>query len=394
MRIDPFSVQIHDDELNDLRRRLADARWPDQIPGTGWNYGADTSYIRDLAKYWSAEFDWRRAERQLNRFPQFTTTIDGQLVHFVHVKSPYAGARPLLLLHGWPSTPFEFYKVIDALVDPMAHGGSSSEAFDVIIPSLPGFAWSGPTTETGWHPGRVADAFNLLMQELGYANYSVHGGDFGAVVASQMARRHGDSVDALHLTFLTTAGRIAEDGPATDEEASLEVEQEAYNATETGYLVLQSTKPQTLSVGLNDSPIGLAAWIIEKYQCWTDNGGNLESVLTKDELLTTVATYWFTRTIGSSCRLYFETGAAGQLGPSPERVEVPTHVAVFPRELYRTSRRVAARHYNVHSWSEQPRGGHFAAAEQPQLLVVDLRKTLGSGSHWPTGDADTVQGDA
>jgi microsomal epoxide hydrolase len=302
--------------------------------------------------------------------------VDEQRVHFIHVTSPHDGARPLLLLHGWPSSTTEFQKVIGPLSDPVAHGGDASDAFDVIVPSLPGFGWSGPTTETGWDPIRIADAFAELMDGLGYERYFVHGGDFGAVIAGHMASNHPDHVVGLHLTFLVTGGRRPEDGDATPEEAELEAEQAVYTGLETGYIAIQGTKPLSLAYGLNDSPAALAAWIVEKFHAWVDHDGDLESVLSKDELLANITTYWVTQTAGSAARLYYETMMAGQMGPASQRVETPTHVAVFPKELYRTSRRIAEHHYNIQSWTPQERGGHFAASEQPEALVADIRGAL------------------
>ncbi|NKX56563.1 epoxide hydrolase family protein [Arthrobacter mobilis] len=376
MDFTPFTVNVPQAELDDLRSRIAATRWPDQIPESGWNYGANIDFVRELLEYWANGFDWRKTEAELNAWPQYTTTIDGQKIHFIHVRSPHKGARPLVLLHGWPSTTTEFSKVIGPLSDPVSHGGNAEDAFDIVVPSLPGFGWSGPTREPGWHPGRIADAFAELLEGLGYDHYFVHGGDYGAVVAGQLALRHPERVTAIHLTFLVTGGRRPEDGEATPEEARLEADQAIYNATETGYLAIQATKPQSLAYGLNDSPAGLAAWIVEKFNSWTDNGGDLESVLTKDELLANITTYWLTQTAGSAARLYYETAAGGMMGPSAERVETPTYVAVFPKELYRTTRRIAEHHYNVQRWTEQPRGGHFAASEQPELLVDDIRSAL------------------
>lgn len=376
MDFTPFTVNVPEAELEDLRSRLAATRWPDQIPGSGWSYGANIDYLKELANYWANEFDWRKAEAGLNASPQFTTKIDGQTIHFIHIKSPHSSTRPLLLLHGWPSTVSEFSKVIGPLSDPVAYGGNAEDAFDVIVPSLPGFGWSGPTREGGWHPGRIADAFSELLQGLGYERAFVHGGDYGAAIAGQMALRHPDQITALHLTFLVTGGRRPQDGEATAEEALLEADQAVFNATETGYMAIQATKPQSMAYGLNDSPVALAAWIVEKFNSWTDNGGDLESVLSKDELLTNITTYWLSQTAGSAGRLYYETGAAGMMGPAAERVETPTYVSVFPKELYRTTRRIAEHHYNIQGWTEQPRGGHFAASEQPQLLVDDIRSAL------------------
>lgn len=376
MDFSPFSVSVRDSVLDDLRARLAHTRWPDQISGAGWSYGSDLQYMQGLCDYWASSFDWRASERRLNEFPQFTTTIDGQRIHFIHVRSPESNARPLLLLHGWPSSVLEFMKIIGPLSDPVAHGGTADQAFDVIVPSLPGFGWSGQTTERGWHAKRIADAFAELMSGLGYGTFSIHGGDYGAVVAGLLGADHTHRIEALHLTFLVTGGLKPEDGEPTAEERQLFEVQRVYNATETAYISMQSTKPQTIAYALADSPVALAAWIVEKFNAWTDNEGDLESAISTDEILANITTYWVTGTGGSSARLYFESAAAGFRGPNSLRLAVPTSVAVFPKEPYRTSRRIAEHHYNVVRWTEMPRGGHFPASEQPELLIADIRSSL------------------
>ncbi len=374
MDIRPFRVAVNDDVLDDLRRRLRQTRWPDQIPGTGWAYGADIGYLRELCLYWESKYDWRAAEAELNAWPQFTTVIDGQPIHFIHARSPHPQARPLVLFHGWPSSAVEFLKVLGPLTDPVAHGGDAADAFHVVVPSLPGYGWSGPTTEPGWDMRRVAAACVALLDRLGYSTFGTHGGDWGSAISAEIARTVPERLFGLHLTMLITSGLRPEDGDPTDEESALMAAQAVYNASEQGYIAVQSTKPQSLAVGLNDSPAGLAAWIVEKLRTWTDNDGDLESALTRDEILTWLTTYWVTGTAGSSARLYYETARAGLLGPAPGRVTVPTGVAVLPKELYRTSRRIAEHHYNVQRWTELPRGGHFPAAEQPELLVGELRQ--------------------
>lgn len=374
MDVQPFRVAVGDDILDDLRARLRNTRWPDRIPGSGWSYGADLDYLRDLCQYWEDKYDWRSAESAINEWPQFTTKIDGQRIHFIHARSPHPGARALLLTHGWPSSAVEFLKVLGPLTDPVASGGDAADAFHVVVPSMPGYGWSGPTTEAGWHRSRVAAAFVELLDGLGYARFGVHGGDWGSPISAEIGRVVPERTLGVHLTMLVTAGLRPEDGEPTDEEKAQQAEQELYNATEQGYIALQATKPQTLAFGLNDSPAGLAAWIVEKLRTWTDHDGNLESALSRDDILTWLTTYWVTGTAGSSARLYYESGVAGQLGPAPDRLEVPTGVAVFPKELYRTTRRVAEHHYNIVRWTELPRGGHFPAAEQPDLLVGELRE--------------------
>lgn len=374
MDFQSFRIAVDNGVLEDLRRRLRQTRWPDQIPGAGWKYGTDLEYVRDLCLYWEAKYDWRASEAALNAWPQFTTTIDGQRIHFIHARSPHQNARPLMLLHGWPSSPLEFGKVLGPLTDPAAHGGDPGDAFHVIAPSMPGYGWSGPTTGPGWTMARVAAAFVTLLDGLGYQRVGIHGGDWGSPIGTEIARTIPGRLLGLHLTMLVTGGLRPADGEPTGEEKALLAEQEVYNATEQGYIALQSTKPQTLAYGLNDSPAGLAAWIVKKLRTWTDCGGDIESVLSRDEILAGITTCWVTGTAGSSARLYFETAHAGQMSPPADRVEVRTGIAVFPKELYRTTRRVAEHHCNVQRWTKLPRGGHFPAAEQPELLVEELRQ--------------------
>ncbi|WP_067673084.1 epoxide hydrolase family protein [Nocardia miyunensis] len=371
----PFSIHVSDDALDDLRRRLTQTRWPDEIPGAGWDYGVDPAYLRELCEYWASEFDWRAAEAEMNARPQFTTTIDGQNVHFLHVRSPFAQARPLLMVHGWPSTPLEFAKVLGPLTNPVAYGGSADDAFHVVAPSIPGYGWSGPTTARGWHVGRVGSALAELMELLGYGRYGYFGTDMGAPIGTQLAQRFPDRLSGLYLTLLQSGLRPLDGVPTAEEQAQIEAN-DRRRAVDTGYVAMQSTKPQTLAYGLHDSPVGQAAWIVEKLRSWTDCDGDLESVMSKDEILAGVATFWFTGTAGSSARLYYETAAfngGGVQRPRVERVSTPTGIGVFPKELYPTSRRIANDHYAVEHWTEFARGGHFAAAEQPELLVGDLR---------------------
>ncbi|GAA4491465.1 epoxide hydrolase [Rhodococcus olei] len=375
LQIEQFQVAVPDDVLADLRRRLAQTRWPDQVPGAGWDYGANLEYLQALCRYWETEYDWRATEEALNAWPQFVTTIDEQRIHFLHARSPEPNARPLILTHGWPSSVVEFLNVLGPLTDPVAHGGRAADAFHIVVPSLPGYGWSGPTTTSGWHTGRIAAAFLDLMHQLGYSRFAAHGGDWGSVICGEMGRQSPDRVLGLHLTFLVTAGLQPADGAPTDEELTLMAAQERYNATEQGYVALQATKPQSLAFGLNDSPAGLAAWIVEKLQTWTDHGGDLESALNKDQILGNITTYWVTGTVGSAARLYYEEAHAGRLGPA-ERVGVPTSVAVYPKELNRTSRRIAEHQYNIERWTNMPRGGHFPAAEQPDLFVAHIRESF------------------
>lgn len=371
--ITPFKVQVAEDVLDDLRRRLRDARWPDQIPGTGWDLGTDTAYLKDLCAYWESGFDWRAVEAELNRWPQIITTIDGQRVHAIHARSPHPQARALLMVHGWPSTPLEFIKVLAPLTDPVAFGGRAEDAFHVVAPSIPGYAWSGPTTELGWGPHRIAAAFAELVNRLGYERYGAFGTDMGSPINTELARQVPDRLIGLQLTLLISSLR-PKDGVLTAEEAEQIAANDRLRNSELGYVMEQSTKPQTIAFNLTDSPVGQAAWIVEKFRSWTDCDGDVESAVTRDEILADITTFWVTRTGGSSARLYYEMYqyfASGKA--SSGRVEVPTGVTVFPKELYRTSRRIANDHYAIEHWNQMPRGGHFAALEQPDLLVGDIR---------------------
>ncbi|MGH7286714.1 MAG: epoxide hydrolase family protein [Myxococcota bacterium] len=373
--IRPFKIEVPDAVLEDLQARLARTRWPDQIPGTGWEYGSELAYVQQLCESWRSSYDWRKHEAALNRWPQFTTAIDGQRLHFVHAKSKHASAFPLIITHGWPGSVVEFQKLLPLLVDPTAHGGDAADAFHVVCPSLPGYGWSGPTQERGWDPERIGRAEVELMRRLGHARYGAQGGDWGSLVTAWIARLDPAHCAGIHLNML-----IAPPPPdarpealATDEQQRL-AHAAAFQGEGTGYQAIQGTKPQTLAYGLSDSPAGLAAWIVEKFRAWGDCRGDVESVFTRDELLTNLTLYWVTGTINSSTRLYYEMRKSGKLPISEGRIEVPTGVAVFPKELYNAPRAWAEGHYNITHWSVFPAGGHFAAMEQPAELAADLRK--------------------
>jgi microsomal epoxide hydrolase len=373
--IRPFTIAIADEVLTDLRDRLSRARLPDQIPGTGWDYGANLLYVGELLAYWEDEFDWRAQERRLNEFDHFKTVIDGVDMHFIHQRSPEANATPLLLTHGWPGSFVEFADLIGPLTDPAAHGGNAADAFHVVIPSLPGYGFSGKPTERGFNPERMADVLAGLMERLGYDQYGAQGGDWGAIISRSLAGNYSDRVIGLHTNFMTggppPGGGDPNEG-VTAEENEHRLERAAAFADGRGYSGIQGTKPQTLGYGLNDSPAGLAAWIVEKFHGWSDNDGNVESAFTKDEMLTNITIYWVTETITSSSRLYYESG-----NTPPSRsvgyIGVPTGVAVFPKEIFFTPRRWAEARYNIVHWTVMPRGGHFAALEEPELLVDDIR---------------------
>jgi microsomal epoxide hydrolase len=360
--IEPFRIEIADEVLADLRERLARTRWPEPVPGTGWDAGTDTAYLKSLCAYWEKEFDWRAAERRLNAHEQFRTEVDNQPVHFIHARSEDPDALPLLLSHGWPGSVAEFEKVIPELTKP------GPDAFHVVAPSLPGFGWSTPVREAGWGPRRIGTAYAELMARLGYERYGAQGGDWGSMIASELALAAPERVCGIHLNLLI-AGPAPEDDPAqfTEEEKAALPRMQIMGGAESGYLRLQATKPYTLGHALDDSPAGLASWIVEKFHGWTDPG----SQLSYDELLTNITLYWVTGTAHSAARIYYENARQGL---ARTYVPTPTGHARFPAERITTpSRRWAGRHYNVTHWTDMPRGGHFAAMEEPELLVEDVR---------------------
>jgi pimeloyl-ACP methyl ester carboxylesterase len=371
--ISPYSVNIPQSALDDLKDRLGRTRWPDELPGAGWDLGVPLDYLKDLTEYWATTYDWRVQEKALNEFPQFTTTIDHQNVHFLHVRSTEPGALPLLITHGWPGSIAEFLDIIDPLVNPVAHGGDPADAFHVIAPSIPGFGFSGPTTEPGWDTARVAHAWVELMRRLGYERYGAQGGDTGAMVSPQLGQIDSEHVVGIHVNSLVTfpSGQPDElkNLDAADQKR-LELMQRWQNEL-SGYAILQSTRPQTLAYALTDSPVGQLAWIVEKFKDWTDPAAVLpEDAVDRDRLLTDVSIYWLTATAGSSARIYYE--GAKSWGQTGEPSGVPTGVAVFPMDV--TIRPIAEREHNIVRWTEFDRGGHFAAMEVPELLVGDVRE--------------------
>lgn len=362
--MEPFRIAVPQAELDDLHARLDRARWPGELPGVGWSYGIPVAYLKELAEHWRHRYDWREHERLLNEFPQFTTEIDGQRIHFLHVRSPRADAQPLILTHGWPGSVAEFLKVVEPL----------SRDFHVVVPSLPGYGFSGPTTETGWDVGRIARAWAELMRRLGYERYAAHGGDWGSGISRELGRLDAEHVTAVHLTMIMGVPRPADEDGLTDEDKARLAQRKRYQQDLGGYAQIQSTRPQTLAYGLHDSPVGQLAWIAEKFFEWTDSAHAPEDAVDRDQLLTNVSIYWFTGTAGSSARLYKESARLwrGPQEPSP----TPTSVAVFPKDLLLPVRRLAERTNNIVRWQEYDRGGHFAAMEVPELLVADIREAL------------------
>jgi microsomal epoxide hydrolase len=370
-QIRPFRIDIPQADLDDLRARLARTRWPDQLADVGWDYGIPLDYLRDLAEYWRTAYDWRAHERELNSFPQFTTTIQGQRVHFLHVRSPEPDAVPLIMTHGWPGSVVEFTEVIGPLTDPRAHGGDPADAFHLVIPSIPGYGFSGPTSEPGWNVARIAQAWDELMTRLGYQRYGAQGGDWGSAISRELGISAPGHVIGVHLNMLFSSGAADEAG-LTDEERRRLDRSRQFRNTGMGYAAVQSTRPQTLAYALTDSPAGQLAWIVDKFSAWTD-GDLPEDAVNRDQMLTNVTLYWLTGTAGSSARLYLEAARSGTWGP-PARSTAPTGVAVFPYEIAPPIRRFADLSNNIVHWTEFDRGGHFAAMEEPDLLIADVRE--------------------
>jgi microsomal epoxide hydrolase len=358
--VHPFTIDVPQADLDDLRDRLARTRWPDALPDVGWRYGVPLTYMKELAEYWRTSYDWRKHEAELNAHPQFTTTIDGANVHFIHVRSRDEAAIPLLMTHGWPGSIVEFLDVIEPL----------SESFHLVMPSIPGYGFSGPTNDTGWDHMRVARAFAELMARLGYERYGVQGGDWGAAISRDLAATCADHVVGAHLNMFQTRPP-RDESDLTDEERGRIERGRAFQRDGWGYGWIQGTRPQTLAYGLTDSPAGQLAWIVEKFKEWTDSQDLPEDAVDRDRLLTNISIYWFTKTAGSSARLYYETFHTGGRGTDASRV--PLGVAVFPHEIAPPIRRFADESEPIVHWSEFDRGGHFAAMEEPDLFVQDVR---------------------
>lgn len=366
--IKPFTVHVPDSTLADLKRRLAETRWPDQLPGATWQDGADIGKVRDLARYWQAGYDWRAQEARINRFAQFTTEIDGQTIHFIHVRSPRSNAIPLMLIHGWPGSFLEFLALIEPLTNPKT---SDVAAFDVVVPSLPGFGFSGPTTSRGWGTRRMAKALIVLMDRLGYERYGIQGGDWGSLVARQMARQAPGHVIGLHVNLLSVSPPSPEAlDKLTPEERRRD--REWWDERRSDFFELQAREPQTVAYALTDSPVGWLAWLTMKFQDLTDNDGDFLHTVDRDTFLTDVTLYWVTGTVGSSMRIYRENRLS-DTDDVPPRLPTPVAYAVFPKEAAAPPDAWIDPMYNIVQMTVMPKGGHFAALEQPDLLVQDIR---------------------
>ena len=374
MSIRPFLVHLADSDLEDLRRRLRRTRWPDEIVDSGWDYGSDLDYIRELCRYWAEQFDWRAQEERINRFPQFRTDIKGLGIHFVHIPGTGPSPLPLIITHGWPSTFVEMLNVIPLLADPASHGGDAADAFDVIVPSMPGYGFSDRPAQRGMSPVHVADLWHTLMTEaLGYDSFFAQGGDWGAQITAALGFKFPERVRGIHLTMAGGSTPLPLESELSAAEREFLRHRDWWQRAEGAYGHQHGTKPQTLAYGLNDSPAGLAAWIVEKWRSWSDCHGDLESRFSKDELLTHLTIYWATQTISSSIRLYYENGREMlKLTPSAG-VTVPTAFASFPVEINYPPREWLERTYNLIRYTTMPAGGHFAATEEPELLARDIR---------------------
>lgn len=376
MEVRPFTIHVPDAVLDDLRQRLEQTRFPGEIPDSGWEYGSNLGYMRDLVQYWRTTFDWRAQEARLNRFQHYKSQVDGLDIHFIHERGQGPNPMPLIMTHGWPSCFFEMTKIIPLLTDPGRHGGDPADAFDLVVPSLPGFGFSDPATVPGMEVQRVAGLWHTLMtHNLGYPRFAAQGGDIGAGVTARLGHGYADSLYGIHLTSITRPSPYLGPGsrPVTPAEQALIDQRARWQESEGGYAHIQGTKPQTLAYGLNDSPAGLAAWIVEKYRTWSDCGGNVEARYTKDELLTIVTIYWVTQSIASSTRMYKENQRELWVMGKDERIPAPAGMAMFPQEIARPPREWGERSYQVRRWEEMPRGGHFAALEEPELLAQEVR---------------------
>ncbi len=375
--VTPFRIKTEAGDLEDLHERLLHTRWPEEATVSDWSQGVPLGYLRELCRYWMQDYDWPAREARLNTLPQYRTTIDGLGVHFVHVRSPHPGALPLIMTHGWPGSVVEFVNVIGPLTDPVAYGGQARDAFHVVCPSLPGYGFSDKPAETGWGIERIARAWATLMGRLGYLRYGAQGSDWGTSISASLGQQDPDALAGVHLAPPLAPPDPATFGDLTEREGAALESLRRSAASESGYSAQQATRPQTIGYALVDSPAALCAWIIEKFWSWTDCNGDLESVITRDELLDNLMLYWLPATGASSARLYWESISRVNdwiTGEVTDTVSVPVGCSIFPQELQRPSRRWAARRFtDIRYWNEPGRGGHFAAFEQPELFVNELR---------------------
>ena len=373
--ISPFVISISDEQITDLKNRIANTRWPDAETTSGWNQGVPLAYVRELVQYWGEQYDQQRLANRLNAFDNFKTNLLGLNIHFMHIKSSNPNARPLLLTHGWPGSVVEFLKVIGPLTEPQEHGGTADDAFHLVIPSLPGYGFSDKPQATGWGVEKIADAWSTLMARLGYSQYFAQGGDWGSVITSYIARQDPEHCLGIHINM----GIVAPDPNAenlTASELSIMAGWKYYQDWDSGYSKQQATRPQTLGYGLVDSPSGQAAWIVEKFYQWMDCGGHPENIVSRDELLDNIMVYWLTGSGASSARLYWESFGGGEGREQP--VSIPMGATISAKDIFRTSERFASRVFtNIVYWKDKEEGGHFAAFEQPNAFVSELRECFG-----------------
>ena len=378
--IEPFTIDVPQPVLDDLHHRLTHTRWTPDFANQEWTYGANAACIRELAEYWRDDYDWRTREAMMNTFPQFRTGIEGVPIHFIHVRGKGPKPVPLIMNHGWPWTFWDFHKVIGPLTDPAAHGGDPKDAFDVVVPSLPGYGFSTPLTKTGLNFWNTADLWVELMARLGYDRFATQGGDWGSFISAQLGHKYADRIIGVHLHTpaplnMMEGADLYEPGDFGPEDAHLLEKSAHMMAEEVGYMLIQRTKPQTPAVALGDSPAGLLAWIVEKRRSWSDSHGDVESRFTRDELIDTVMIYWVTNSYHTSARYYYEAGH-NLWQPSHDRqpvVEAPVAIPLLPAELTIPTRKWAERYYNLKRWTVLPEGGHFAVMEVPELMVADIR---------------------
>jgi pimeloyl-ACP methyl ester carboxylesterase len=369
--IEKFTLNIEQARLDDLNDRLARTRWPEKETVNDWSQGAPLAQVQALCAHWRNNYDWRGCEARLNVAGQFTTVIDGLRIHFLNIRSPDPNALPLLMTHGWPGSVIEFMKVVGPLSDPAAHGGNAADSFHLVLPSLPGYGFSERPSEPGWSVERTAKAWTVLMERLGYKRFVAQGGDWGAAVTTALAEQAPPSCAGIHLNMPIVFPTKEDLENMTPVEAEIVAGVKPYRETGMGYANQQSTKPQTLGYGLTDSPAGQAAWIYEKFHGWTDNQGTPETVLTRDEMLDNIMLYWLPATATSSARLYWESSRYFR----PHKINIPVGVSIFPKEIIRVSRRWAENSYsNIIHWNELDKGGHFAAFEQPELFITEVRQ--------------------
>jgi len=370
----PFRVQVGEEVLADLRQRLGRVRWPDEAPGPAWGYGTGLAYMKELVAYWQERYDWRRHEAALNQFRQCTAPVAGITLHFIHEEGRGPRPLPLLLSHGWPGSVWEFHRIIPLLTDPARFGGDPADSFTVVAPSLPGYGFSFAPGQPRFGIVEIADAFASLMTEvLGYRRFAAQGGDWGGFVTSRLGAAYPERLAGIHVNLLAVKREVLRDSAPSEEERAYFDELRRWLNEETGYQWIQGTRPQTLAYGLTDSPVGLAAWIIEKFRAWSDCGGDVERRFSKDVLLTNIMIYWITGAINSSFWPYYARFHQPWPIPDGQRIEVPTAYAAFPKEIVRPPRSLAERMYNIRRWTAMPAGGHFAALEEPEALAADIR---------------------